>query len=936
MPGITQEGDVRAPSQEPIGTAGASDVSANFERIGWAPVPNAYHDLGTDLLIAARDHRRFDVGLVVGVQVKAGPSWFSNPGELAGEKGWWFYEESTDHFDYWVTHGLPHILVLHNLVTRISNWVHVTAEACFPSPLGCKIFVPASQTVDHSHLDELLRVARTQRASFGLEGTAFSASAAKVSPSRRIRFALLIPRLVAPHRNAGVPSELLPESALALVVQGRYHDLHHYTESTSIWKVLSESKPAKDWRWELVRSTYSLRHGDLEPLENLLRRRIPASAQAAMGVLLANAYYEAERLDDAESLLSRLIDADNCAPTDQSWLLVQRARVRLEAGSPADARLDAIACQRNIASAKDDASASVLAGSSAWLLFIASTMGTGDIGKVIEAADNAAGWWRRQSLVGALDEFCQEQFDRWTGDRTVHLVRSDEVVTGFSSAILTAGLASDIGSLRAFLSSYARIRMLREAGRDPTQLAESMTMLRRSGDSTSLKKAASKLWRSGPVEALTATCLQVDLSRLSRTTVDSSLKLLKCGADCISDEKVYSIVDWTLSVLEDEASLARLRQAFDLSWSFESELLSLTSELVPRCGETLGRRAASLALSWKLPDNALLPSRLDFIRSLSPTQVLEKKDAFLSLAAVEIPASARAAILGALLAAGEATSLRKLTEQLESGDFYSLTEIGDVRSLNESTAQLVINRLSSAVKMKIDEADSGRHSLGMLDVSRTLCLFNISFKTIADWPTILDFLSRPSIASGEKIGTCVLLKLRATEIDSAIRRDLLAVGPKLKLCAAIPMFDDPRLSSVVDSMLVALGDLDLDATVEHIARLMSGQPADRGEAAFLIGTGCAPSVEATIIGLIADDDPNVRASAASAVGSLIALGKTASWLESVARRCCSEPGTLVTLAFFRAAESAQSLPDWFEQLAHEAAGHSSAQVRASAGRTTHR
>ena len=31
---------------------------------------NADHDLGTDLLVQARDERRFDRGLIVGVQVK--------------------------------------------------------------------------------------------------------------------------------------------------------------------------------------------------------------------------------------------------------------------------------------------------------------------------------------------------------------------------------------------------------------------------------------------------------------------------------------------------------------------------------------------------------------------------------------------------------------------------------------------------------------------------------------------------------------------------------------------------------------------------------------------------------------------------------------------------------------------------------------------------
>jgi hypothetical protein len=83
---------VRASQQEQTSGVGVSEVSADFERINWGPVPNAQHDLGTDLFVQARDARRFDLGLVVGVQVKAGPSYFADP-DLAEDgslRGWWY------------------------------------------------------------------------------------------------------------------------------------------------------------------------------------------------------------------------------------------------------------------------------------------------------------------------------------------------------------------------------------------------------------------------------------------------------------------------------------------------------------------------------------------------------------------------------------------------------------------------------------------------------------------------------------------------------------------------------------------------------------------------------------------------------------------------------------------------------------------------------
>jgi hypothetical protein len=70
---------MRASQPEQTGGAGVSEVAGAFERINWGTAENARHDLGTDLFLMARDERRFDLGSVVGAQVKAGPSYFYEP-----------------------------------------------------------------------------------------------------------------------------------------------------------------------------------------------------------------------------------------------------------------------------------------------------------------------------------------------------------------------------------------------------------------------------------------------------------------------------------------------------------------------------------------------------------------------------------------------------------------------------------------------------------------------------------------------------------------------------------------------------------------------------------------------------------------------------------------------------------------------------------------
>jgi Inorganic H+ pyrophosphatase/Domain of unknown function (DUF4365) len=101
---------VRASPQELTGGVGVSEVTADLQRIGWGPVAlNAQHDLGTDLFVQVRDARRFDRGLVVGVQVKGGPEWFKDPvrAEDGSLLGWWYYEPKVDHFGDWVTPSTP-------------------------------------------------------------------------------------------------------------------------------------------------------------------------------------------------------------------------------------------------------------------------------------------------------------------------------------------------------------------------------------------------------------------------------------------------------------------------------------------------------------------------------------------------------------------------------------------------------------------------------------------------------------------------------------------------------------------------------------------------------------------------------------------------------------------------------------------------------------
>jgi Domain of unknown function (DUF4365) len=337
---------VRASRQEQTSGVGVSEVSADFERINWGPVPNAQHDLGTDLFVQARDARGFDLGLVVGVQVKAGPSYFAQPdaAEDGSLRGWWYYEPQVDHFHAWVTHGLPHLLVLRNLESRTSYWVHVIAERVESTGKGAKILVPVDQTIDLEHLDALLAVAASHKPVIGLEGTAWAASASYIAPARRLRYALLVPRLVAPHRNTGFGTAIGPEQAVALLAQGRVRDLGIFAEKHPAVPGLEEAGSSRDWRWRFVAALGRLWiDGDRDAVAARIDDAPNPQSRAAACVVTACALMDAERHAEAVALLSD--QPDDAGPVDWAWIQGQVARARAEAvTSPLRARMPPSPC----------------------------------------------------------------------------------------------------------------------------------------------------------------------------------------------------------------------------------------------------------------------------------------------------------------------------------------------------------------------------------------------------------------------------------------------------------------------------------------------------------------------------------------------------------------------------------------------------------------
>ena len=93
-------------------------------------------------------------GRLFGLQIKAGPSYFS---ERSPEG--FVFRTDRKHIKYWINHTLPVLICLCDIETKQVYWQEINAETAIPTGSGYKIVVPESNKVDReasSALSEIL------------------------------------------------------------------------------------------------------------------------------------------------------------------------------------------------------------------------------------------------------------------------------------------------------------------------------------------------------------------------------------------------------------------------------------------------------------------------------------------------------------------------------------------------------------------------------------------------------------------------------------------------------------------------------------------------------------------------------------------------------------------------------------------------------------
>jgi hypothetical protein len=380
------------------------------------------------------------------------------------------------------------LVVLYDLETRTAYWEHVTADKVVSTGVGAKILIPLASTVDEDHRQALLEVAASQRPRIEIEGTAWS-GIESIEPLDRLRYAMIVPRLVAPHPNAGRDHDPTPEEAVALLVQARLRELNDTPVRGR------EGSAVSSWMLRFVDAMRERVTGEgTGAIVALIEDAPDPAKRTAATVAAATALIEDEDADRAVELLEGALMHDDADPVDHAWLQVQHARACAEVGRLEDARSEAVLVQTVRRNAPTDVTASALAGAAGILLFNTASWGQHDIADVIAGADTAAGWWQNQTTSRALFALAERSFRGWGQDISVTIAAEDVVNNQLVSASLLAshaGEQADWCNITALLGRDHLLRLDRDA--TPEDAAAGLMSLRLAGHERPLKLACNAL-----------------------------------------------------------------------------------------------------------------------------------------------------------------------------------------------------------------------------------------------------------------------------------------------------------------------------------------------------------------------------------------------------------------------------------------------------------
>jgi hypothetical protein len=887
---------VRAPKQETTGRIGEAEVEADFVRLGWGVAENPHHDLGTDQFVMVRNIRRFDLGLVMGVQVKGGPSWFDEPvhDDDGNMTGWWFRESDTDHLGYWTGHVLPHLIVLHDVDTRVSYWAQITSEAVVSTGKGWKIFVPKAQVICEATRVELEKVAATARTGFALEGSLWLGGG-PIDADDLWRFALVVPRLM-PTRSGTGGSDLSPQVAVALLLQDRGLALHNLIGRDGNTPSFDEAATSADWGWRFMAAiNVRVTSGDPGPLIAAAADAPDPAARAAATVAAVSALVDGDRLAEAIRLAESALEDDDLNPVDDAWVKMQLARLLAEIGRVDEARQLAADIQLMRHGHRNDPTATAIAGAAADLILRTSGWITNNA-DILAATDTAASWWRALTTASGLADLTDRSLMEWAEFRAGGQAGSDDPVNDqLLSPMLVAGYTGDHAAWRKDLSLLAE-NMLLQCDRytPPAVVKAALDDLRLAGDKKALAAVAQRVLVDGPAVVLRQAAAAVDLSESTHTTAETDLVLLAAAGEVLEVATADRVVGWCLDIIADPRSYAGRTSP---NFLVLPQVIDTLSAALPAASEQCRSDVVKVIVSMSSQTDALISQRWARLVTVMPSKSFNAQSAEAAEKAADTQTEdLRRSLLGVAARFRESARAALIAESA-AGEVRALSELGDVRELDVGTVAAIVGRLESDLGRQADAAHQGSYGFGGVDSAHALALLNAWHEEHARWDPLLDFLADPAVAGHDKVGALGVLTNLVEQLPDKVRDRLAEMAVAL---VDMPValedfgFGRPDTRGRAAELAARVRASSEAVTAGQFSRLLSSPSALTRQAAtrlaYQIG---GPEGIGALSVLAHDPSPLVRAAAAGGLVRLLDDSDPSGLHEQALKRCAEDPGVQV-------------------------------------------
>lgn len=749
----------QVPRSQQIGAMGETIATLQFQELDWGPVPIGQHDNGTDLLVQIRDDHLVETGAILGVQTKAGLSYFSEPYEQDGETGW-IFRTDPEHRDYWVNHQCPHIIVLVDKKEKIAYWEKITPEKTISTGKNWKILVPSHQKLDLDSKNQLFQYGVVEGNRSTWEGTAWGGKN-RLREENQLRAAFLTPRLLSPHVNEGrAPADYL--EAISGILAGRISIIAKHGNRIDNLEISVGGKSTRVIReiYYAVKEWFTSTNTD--DLHNIDVNGGSNAEIAALTVCQTVAYREAGQYREAkEALNSALLSPRRFSGGDYAWLLTQYAGIEAELGNHRSAKLwwDSVfaLCARI---QPDPTIRALLAMTVSALLSSRNRLGADrvDLKEALNTLDNQAYLWVAQLENRGLAKNLVLAAKSELQDRSIMYGSNDISYISLRAASMVRGFLGDFHQWRFTTRLLVFHLLVSYGGRVMGKACARWA--RQCLPADELRQFFSFSVRRGVHEPLVEFAQDFNAEDMTVSSVASDLELISEAADYLDLEKASILAEWALK--EIESNYPTLERLGSFAGSFFS-IRKLLADLYP-CSDEPTRNLMREHLLRQLPvqDEMAAQHYSRLLRVINPADWSEDNVAAFIRTRVKSNHTFCYTVESVFMDRDKETH-SDLSNRMQAGDVSAYLSVGADGSFPREAFQGVISKLDEIVEEDIKLSEQGVGGSRTYSAAAELCRLSLIFPEDARWDTILKFAD-PNFMRAED--TALLLHVLIGDVSS--------------------------------------------------------------------------------------------------------------------------------------------------------------------------